>query len=192
MLSYNEIKQKKYIVLDGEPYEVISSHVFRKQQRKPVNQTRLKNLRTGKVIEHSFHQSDSVEEAEIETRKAMYLFKKPHRSTNEYEYWFCEDGNPKERFVIEEVMLGNNPLFLKENTSIEIFSFEQKILGVRLPIKETFVVSDAPPAVKGNTAQGGTKQITIETGAILNAPLFIQEGDKIVVNTDTGEYAGRA
>ena len=83
MLTYNEITQRKYIIYELEPYEVLVSHVFRKQQRKPVNQTKLKNLRTGKVTEISFHQSDKVEEATMETKKIKYLY------PNKNEYWFA-------------------------------------------------------------------------------------------------------
>ena len=94
MLDYNEIKERKYIVFNGDPFEVLSSHVFRKQQRKPVNQTKLRNLLTGKVVENSFHHTDKVEEANISKKKVTYLFHKFNRQTNSEEYWFCEEGNP--------------------------------------------------------------------------------------------------
>ncbi len=191
MLSYNEIKPKKYIVFDGVPFEVLSSHVFRKQQRKPVNQTKLRNLRTGKTVEHSFHQADEVEEAELEIKKTTYLFKKPSRGGGQ-EFWFCEEGNQHTRFFLDESAIGTKSLFLKENTVVELFTFDKKTIGIKLPIKETLRVVEAPPAVKGNTAQGGTKQIILETGTVINAPLFINEGDSVVVNTETGEYVSRA
>ncbi len=92
ILSYNEIVQKKVIEYNNEPYEVLSSHVFRMQQRKPVNQTKLRHLVSGKVTEISFHQNESVPEADIETMQAVYLY------TNRGESWFTESGNPKNRF----------------------------------------------------------------------------------------------
>ena len=96
ILSYNEIVQKKIIVYNNEPYDVLSSHVFRMQQRKPVNQTKLRHLVSGKVIEISFHQNESVPEAEIETMNASYLY------TNKGESWFAEEGNAKNRFSFAE------------------------------------------------------------------------------------------
>jgi len=191
MLSYAEIKPKKFIIVDGEPYEVLSSWVFRKQQRKPVNQTKLRHMKTGKVVEHSFHQSEVVEEAEVETKTVTYLFKKPSRDKTQQEYWFCTKGNPKERFFLTDEKLGANPLFLKENNDINILTFKDEIMGVILPIKLTFLVKEAPPALRGNTSQGGTKQVVLETGATVAVPLFIEAGNIVVINTQTGEYVGR-
>jgi len=192
MLAYNEIKPKKYIVLGEEPFEVLESLVFRKQKRKPVNQTKLRNLKTDKVVEKSFHQSDTVEEAEIQKKPATFLFKKSARGGNgKNEFWFCEENNPRERFCLYEENLGINQSLLKENSPVEMLIFNEEILGIRLPIKITLEVTEAPPTVKGNTAQGGSKQVTLETGVTINAPLFIKVGDVIVVNTETGEYAGK-
>lgn len=185
MFQYNEITQRKYIVLDDEPYEVVSSHIFRKQQRKPVNQTKLKNLISGKVIEKSFHQQESVKEADIENKKIKYLY------NNKGEVWFSEEDNPSQRFQLAEGLVDNQIKFMKENSIVDSVVFNEKIIGIKLPIKVELKVIDAPPAVKGNTAQGGTKQITLETGVIINAPMFINEGDSIKINTETGEYTER-
>src|SRR3989344_168832 len=185
MLEYNEITPKKFIVLDGAPWEVIDSHVFRKQQRKPVKATKLKNLTTGKVTERSFHQSEKAEEADISTKPIKYLY------TNRGETWFCEENDPSKRFELEESMIGPQVKFLKPNFIIEALVFNDNIIGVRVPVKVVLVVKDAPPAVKGNTAQGGVKTITLETGATVNAPMFINPGDKVRVNTESGEYVER-
>jgi elongation factor P len=186
MLEYNEIKQKKIIVFEGEPHEVLSSHVFRKQQRKPVNQTKLKNLMSGKVTEYSFHQSETAEEADIVKRTATYLYN--HRG----EWWFADPKNPKDRFTVSEEILGTRQNFLIPNTSVELLTFDDTIIGVSIPIKMTFTVTDAPPSIKGSTATGSNKVVTIETGATINTPMFVNAGDRIIVNTETGEYAERA
>lgn len=186
MLEYNEIRQKKFIVFEGEPYEVLASHVFRKQQRKPVNQTKLKNLISGRIAEHSFHQSDKAEEAEIAKKSAKYLYS--HRG----EHWFTDPANPRDRFKLDEDKLGDALTFLKQDTALDILVFGETVIAVRPPIKVELKVTEAPPGVKGDSAQGGTKQITLETGAIINAPLFVNEGDVIRVNTETGEYVERA
>ena len=185
MLEYNEIVERKFIILDGAPYEVVSSHVFRKQQRKPVNATKLRNLLTGKITERSFHQSEKVEEAEIISREIKYLY------TNKGEYWFSEINDPSKRFKLEVDMVGAQGKFLKQNSVIKALVFNENIIGLKLPIKVELKVTEAPPAVKGDTVTGGTKQITLETGAVINAPLFVNEGDVIRVNTETEEYAER-
>ena len=192
MLAYNEIKPKTFIILDGEPYEVLSSWVFRKQQRKPVNQTKLRNIKTGKVVEHSFHQSETAVEADIQTKKVMFLFQKPSRDRSQNEFWFHEDGNPATRFALPQEKLGINPLFLKQNAPVDALVFGEEIIGISLPIKMTLAVKEAPPSIRGSTAQGGNKLAVLETGATVTVPLFVNQGDRIVVNTETGEYVERA
>ncbi|OHA58730.1 MAG: hypothetical protein A2607_02400 [Candidatus Vogelbacteria bacterium RIFOXYD1_FULL_42_15] len=185
MLEYNEIKPRKFIVYEGEPFEVLDSHVFRKQQRKPVNATKLRNLFTGKVMEISFHQSEKVDEAEIDTRKVKYLYE------NRDQYWFCEEKNPSQRFSFDSDTVGDQIKFVKQNSLVDVLQFGDRILGVRVPIKVELKVKDAPPAVRGNTVQGGVKLVTVETGATVNVPMFINEGDTIRINTETEEYTER-
>jgi elongation factor P len=185
MLEYSEIVERKYIVLDGAPYEVISSHVFRKQQRKPVNATKLKNLITGKVTEYSFHVSDKVEEAEIEKKEVKYLY------SNKGEYWCCEVNDPSKRFSIGEDMIGPAGKFLKANSLITLLSFNEQIIGVKMPIKVDLKVTEAHDAVKGNTSSGATKEVKLETGATVYVPMFIKEGEVIRINTETGDYVER-
>jgi elongation factor P len=185
MLDYNEITVRKYIVFEGEPYEVLSSHVFRKQMRKPVNATKLKNLISGRVVEHSFSAQDKAEEAEIDTRKVKFLFQ------NRGEWMFCEENDPSKRFNISADLLGDTGKYMKTNSLVDVLSFEEKPFSVKLPIKVELKVTDAPHAVKGDTAKGGNKVITLETGATITAPMFVAEGDVVRVNTDTGEYVER-
>src|ERR1700756_5667348 len=109
MLVYNEILPKRVILLDGEPYEVLDAHVFRKQQRKPVNQTKLRHIITGKVTEQAFHVSEKVAEADLSTRTIKYLYE------NRGEYWFADPLNPKDRFVLSEDVIGAPGAFLKPN-----------------------------------------------------------------------------
>lgn len=185
MLEYNEITLRKYIVFENEPYEVLDSHVFRKQQRKPVNATKLKNLLSGRIVEHSFHVSDKVDEAEIDYRDVKYLY------TNKGEWWFCEIDDPSKRFTIPETLLGIGAKFIKTNSIVEAKVYEDKIFGINMPVKVDLKVTEAPPAVKGDTAKGGNKIITLETGATINAPLFVNPDDVVRVNTETGEYVER-
>ena len=186
MLDYSEITERKYIVFNGEPWEVLTSHVFRKQQRKPVNATKLKNLITGKVTEQSFHVSEKVEEAEIESKDVKFLYE------NKGEYWFCDAKDPSNRFKIEENFIGPQAKFVKKDSIVQALSFEEKVIGMKIPVKIALKVIEAHPAVKGNTAQGGTKIVKLETGAEINVPMFIKEGEIIRVNSETGEYTERA
>ncbi len=186
MLEYNEITLRKFIIYENEPYEVIDSHVFRKQQRKPVNATKLRNLITGNIKEISFHQSEKVDEAEIDKKEIKYLYS--HRG----EHWFCDAKDPSKRFTISEALVGSKVRFLKPNTIATALMFGKKMLGVEIPIKVDLKVVEAPPAVKGDTAKGGSKQIKLENGTMINAPLFIEEGEVIRINTETGEYVERA
>ena len=185
MLAYNEVTAKKLIILDGEPYEVLSSWVFRKQQRKPVNQTKLRNLKTGSMAEHTFHVSDKAEEAEIESKPAKYIY------ARNGEFFFHELNTPSKRFTLSEEMVGDAGKYLTSNTEVDIRWFEEKPIQVRVPIKMDLKVTEAPPNTRGNTAQGGTKVVTLETGASADVPMFINEGDVVRINTETGEYVER-
>jgi elongation factor P len=155
------------------------------QMRKPVNQTKLRNLKSGKVTEKSFHQSETIDEADVEYEDITFLYH------NRGEYWFCEKGKPGNRFKLDEEIIGDRGHFLKQDSDVEAMRFDDEIIGIHLPIKMELKVTDAPPAVKGNTVQGGTKVVTLETGATVNAPMFINEGDILRVNTETGEYVER-
>ena len=117
MLSYNEITPRKHIIYENEPWEVISSQVSRKQANKPVNRTKIKNLISGRVIEHTFHASDKAKEAETENRKIKYIYNKKN------EYWFHEEDDPSKRFSLSESSIGEGVKFLKENSLVDALVF---------------------------------------------------------------------
>jgi len=185
VLSYNEILKGSVIDYNNEPYEVLSAHIFRMQQRKPVNQTKLRQLVGGKVLEIAFHQNETVTEADIGKMQAQYLY------TNKGESWFAEEGNPKNRFSFPEDSVHDKVQWLVPNTSVEVLTYEDKPMTIKIPVKVELAVKDAPPAVKGNTVSGGTKLVELATGAKINVPLFINSGDVVRINTDTGEYTER-
>ena len=185
VLSYSEIVPRKIITFDGGIYEVVFSHVARKDMGKPSNRTKLRNLKTGKVAEVVFHQAEKVEEADVEEREVKFIYK------NRGEAWFCDPHNPKDRFALKEEVIGDGLKFLKPEMLVEMRSWEGELLGVKLPIKIEFKVVEAPPSIKGSTAQGGNKVVTLEGGATIQVPMFINEGDVVRVNTETGEYTER-
>lgn len=190
MLQYNEIREKKIIIYADEPCEVVDSHVARTQQRKPQNQVKLKSLISGKTIAATFHVSDTAEEADIEKRDVKFLYH------NRGEYWFCDIDNPKNRFELDSSLIGDAGKFFKENGTVTALIWtdedgEEKTIKITLPIKVEFKVKEAPPAVRGDTSKSGNKIITLENGTTINAPMFIEEGDVIRINTETGEYVER-
>jgi len=185
-LGVNELKSKTFFIYEGQPYVVLSTHHLKMQQRRPTVQVNMRNLLNGKILERNFAQSDVFEEADVEKQKVKFLY--AHRD----QYWFCEESNTSQRFQLAQDLLGELTIkFLKPNTILEAVLFEGKVITVELPVKMDFKVVEAPPAVKGNTAQGGVKQIKIETGASINVPLFINQDDIVRVNTETGEYVER-
>ena len=189
-LEYSEIREKKIIIYNDEPCEVVESHVARTQQRKPQNQVKQRSLISGKVFPATFHVSESADEADIIKRDITFLYH------NKGEYWFCNPQDKSNRFKLDATFIGNTEKFLKQNGNVTALVWENdeeegKIIKVTLPIKMEFKVKEAPPAVRGDTSKGGMKVITLENGATLNVPMFINESDVIRVNTETGEYVER-
>ncbi|HAM95759.1 elongation factor P [Candidatus Azambacteria bacterium RIFCSPHIGHO2_01_46_10] len=185
MLSYNELKPGTYIVMDGQPYVVLEFQFLRMQQRKPVAQTKIKNLINGKIVERTFHQNDKLEEAEITRSQVKYLY------NSRGQYFFCEPENPQNRFTLTQDQLDESVKFFKPNTLVDAVSFQDKIINISLPIKIDLKIAEAPPGIKGDTAQGGSKTVILETGAQISVPLFINAGDVVKINTETGEYVER-
>ncbi len=164
---------------------VMETHHLKMQQRRPTVQVKMRNLINGKILERNFAQSDVFEEADVEKQKVKYLYN--HRD----QYWFSYENDSSKRFELGKDILGDSAKFLKNNTIIDVILFEGKIITIELPIKMDFKVVEAPPAIRGDTAQGGVKQVTLETGAVINVPLFINQGDIVRLNTETGEYVER-
>lgn len=185
ILSYSEITPGKVITFDGNIYLVLKSHVMRKDMGKPSNQTKLRNLKNGKVSEIAFHAAEKVAEADVEEREVKFLY------ANRGEAWFCDPEKPSDRFKLVEEVISDQLPFMKANMLVEMRTWEGDLLGVHLPVKMDFVIKDAPPAIKGNTVSGGNKQAILETGAVVSVPLFINPGDTVRVNTETGEYVER-
>jgi elongation factor P len=184
-LEYNELKVGTIFLKDGVPFKVLESAFIRMQQRKPVMQLKIVNLISGKTQEYTAHQSESYEEAEINMMPVVFIYE------NRGQCWFHEKGNPRNRFALPADTIGKAAQFLKNNTEVTAYKFDDQIINVELPIKIDLKVTEAPPAIKGNTAQGGNKIVTLETGATVSVPLFINEGDIIRINTESGSYVER-
>lgn len=185
MISYTDLKRGSIIRFNNEVFEVIDVAFMRMQQRKAVVTTKLKNLISGKVVDRTWQASDAIEEVEIDRLEAAFLYS--HRG----EFWFQEKGNPKNRFMISEDVLGAAGHFLKPQIEVIAFILDSKPIKVQIPVKMELEVLEAPPSIKGNTAQGGNKMVTLQGGAKINVPLFINQGDIVRVNTETGQYVER-
>lgn len=189
MLEYSEIRERKIIIYENEPCEVMEAHVARTQQRKPQNQVKLKSLISGRTWNTVFHASDKADEAEIVKREIKFLY------ANKGEYWFCDPEDPKNRFQISDKIISDQSAYLKPNEVVNAVVWdndgEEQIIKINLPIKMEFIIKEAPPSIKGNTANGGGKVVTLDNGIKLNVPFFLEAGDKIRINTETGEYVER-
>src|SRR3989344_1219420 len=185
MLGVNELKPKTFFIYEDQPYVVLETHHLKMQQRRPTVQVKMRNLISGKLIERNFAQSDVFEEANIERRKVKFLYN--HRE----QYWFSYDNEHSKRFQLTQELIGDATRFLKSNTVLDAIEYNSEIINIELPVKMEFKVIEAPPAIRGDTAQGGVKQVKIETDASINVPLFINQGDIVRINTETGEYTER-
>lgn len=189
MLEYSEIRQGKIIIYEDEPCDVLDNHVARTQMRKPQNQVKLKSLLTGRTWNATFHAADKAEEADIIKKPVKFLY------ANKGEYWFCDPEDPSDRFKIAENIIGDAGKFLQANSIVETVVWdndgEEQIIKIKLPIKMEFMIKEAPPSIRGNTANGGGKVAILENGVKITVPFFVEAGDKVVVNTESGEYVER-
>lgn len=183
--SLNSIRVGVRVLVNEEPCQVISANFMRCQQRKPVMQTKLRNLINGKVVEISFKPGDRIEEADLEKKRADYLY------SDDRGIYFM-DSESYEQVSVDPEILGEQKKLLKEGTQVEVLYFGEQPISVNLPPKIDLKVTSAPPGIRGDSSGNVTKQITLETGLSINAPLFIKEGDSVRINTDTMEYVERA
>ena len=185
MISYNELKKGIRLIIDKEPYEILESSPMFKARGHSVLQTKLKKLKTGNVISRTFHPSESFEEAEVLRKEAKFIY------SHKEKYVFSEKDNSLQRFELTGEQIGEKKEFLKSNQPVEALIFEDEVISIALPIKINLKVIEAPPGIKGERAQSGTKTVTLETGTKINVPIFINSGDMIEVNSETGEYVRR-
>jgi len=184
MLGLTDIRKGKIIVLDSEPYLVTSAEFLRKQKSRPVVRSVLKHLRSGQTKEHTFTQSDRAPEAEVTKLECQFLYKQNSQ------YVFM-DQNTYEQFELSHDLVEDTAIFLLEGQTAEIVFFEGAPVSLVLPIKIDRQITSAPPGVRGDTSTNVMKEVVIEGGGKIKAPLFINEGDKIRIDTRTGTYVAR-
>lgn len=186
MNSVNEISKESILKINSEIYLVTDFQHVNPGKGAAFVRAKLKNVRTGKVMEQTFKSNESVAIVEVERRKAQFLYQSG-------ELFTFMDNTTYEQIEINQSMLEGKKEFLKEGLEIMMISFEGSPISVELPRKVTYKVKEAPPGVKGDTASGNvTKEVTLENGLKIRVPLFIKEGEEVIVNTETGEYVERA
>lgn len=181
----SEIKLGTVLTLNDQPYVVVYTQHIKKARSGATLRTKLKNLVTGSTLEKSFSGADKAEEADLVRRKANYLY------VQEGRFYFMDAEN-FEQFEFDGEFMGERSGYLKEGQQVDVMLYNGKPASVELPKKITLTVTSAPPGVRGDTSGSATKMITLETGLEIRAPLFINSGESIQINTDTGEYVGRA
>ncbi|WP_010303169.1 elongation factor P [Kurthia senegalensis] len=185
MISVNDFKTGLTILVDGDLYRVIEFQHVKPGKGAAFVRSKLRNLRNGNVAEKTFRAGEKVEKAQIDNRKMQYLY----ASGDVHAFM---DMESYEQIELTEDQLEKELKYLLENMEVYIMSFEGEILGIDLPNTVELVVTATEPGIKGDTATGGSKPATLETGLIVNVPFFVNEGDKLIINTADGSYVSRA
>ncbi|AWB09492.1 MAG: elongation factor P [Fervidicoccus fontis] len=183
-ISMNDLKNSTNILIDGAVYQVVYFQHARKAQGAAYVRTKLKNLKTGAVLEKTFRSEDKIIEADVERRPFQFLYK----SGDTYHFM---DLNNYEQWELNKDILGDAVNYLKEEQSVDAIVYNGMLLNIELPTTVDLEVVETEPGVRGDTAQGGSKPATLETGAVISVPLFINVGDVVRVDTRTNLYIER-
>ena len=184
MYDITDLKPGRAINLDGEPYIVINSQFGRKSQSKANMQCKLKNLKTGSIVARNFQGSEKIEPADVGYRRVQYLY-------NNGDAFTFMDSENYDQFDLSKDVVGDNALYLVDGNEVDALMFEDNPIGIQLKATVDLKVVETIPGVKGDTATGGNKPAKLESGLTVNVPLFINEGDTVKVNTETGLYMTR-
>ena len=184
MFNVNDIKNGMTISYEGNVYQVVEFQHVKPGKGSAFVKTKLKNLRAGTTQEITFNAGIKMEKADVRKNQLSYLY----AAGDNYVFM---DNNTYDQIELPSSLLKDEAKFLKEGMSVESMNIEGEVIGITLPEKVSYKVISAPDAVKGNTTSTAQKDITIETGYTLKAPLFIKEGDDVVITTRDGKYFGR-
>ncbi len=173
------------IIYKDQPWMIISNLFVNPGKGAAFTKAKMRNLKTAQVLEVTFKSGESAELAEVARKKCQFLY----ADGNDYHFM---DNENYDQFSLDKETIGEDTKFLIDDTECYALHIDGNPVSVQLPPKMTFEVIQAPPGVKGDTATGGSKDVTIETGATIKVPLFIDQGQKIIVNTETGDYVSKA
>ncbi len=184
-LDTSDVKLGVVLVWNGEPYQVIWSNRMRTAQRKPVMQAKLKHIISGKVVEYSFKFGEKIEEADVSRERATFLYADADGTHFMNQETF-------ETIDMAKDVTQEQEKYLKENMEVTVLRYNGNPVSIEIPVKVELKVTDAPPSITGNSSGGVTKPVTLETGLIVQAPMFIKEGDVLRIDTRDGAYVERA
>ncbi|EGQ27769.1 elongation factor P [Mammaliicoccus sciuri] len=185
MISVNEFRTGLTIEFDGDIWRVMDFQHVKPGKGAAFVRSKLRNLRTGNVNEKTFRAGEKVEKAQIDNRRMQYLY------ANGDEHVFM-DNESYEQLELASSQLEYELKFLKENMEVHVISYKDEVLGVELPSTVTLEVAETEPGIKGDTASGGSKPAKMETGLVVQVPFFVNQGDKLIINTEEAEYVSRA
>ena len=184
-INFGDLSRGLVIELDGQPWQIMSYERHKMQQRAPVTRIKMKNLLSGAVVERTFQRYDTeFSVADMDTRPSQYLY-------TDGEFYYFLDQETYDQHELTKEILGSSLDYLTEQMMVEVVFYKGNAININLPTHVELKVADTPPAFRGDTAQGGTKPATLETGLRVNVPMFIMPGTKIRVDTRTGEYTER-
>ena len=184
-IGYGDLKRGMPIDLDGEPYVVVEYERSKMQQRAPVMRVRFRSLRTGRVTDKTFQGFDvKLRPASVDRRKAQYIYQ-------DGDLYYFMDQESYEQFPLDRESIGDSLQYMVEEATVDVVFHEDQPIATEMPITVDLKVASTEPGFKGNTAQGGSKPATLETGLLVQVPLFIDTGESIRVDTRSGEYLSR-
>lgn len=184
-ININDIKNGMTVIIDGNLCMITEFQHVKPGKGSAFARIKLKNLRTGAIVENTYNTNIKIEKAHVDKKNMQYLY-------NDGTNYIFMDLETYEQLEVPASKLGSDAKWLKENMELMINSYEGEILGIQLPEKVEYEIIETTDAVKGNTTNNATKDATIETGAVIRVPLFINQGEKVIVTTSDGKYAGRA
>jgi elongation factor P len=184
MIDVNELRKGVTFTMDGELYRVIDYQHHKPGRGKAIIRTRLRNLRSGSTIDKNFTSGDRVQDIRLEHQTVQYLY-------SDGDFYHFMDVETYEQFPLTDALLEDIKPYLVENAELELSSYEGERLDVELPITVDLRVVEAPPGYAGDTAQGASKEVTLETGLKLQVPLLVEEGDVLRIDTRDGRYITR-
>ena len=184
-INFSDLSRNMVIELDGQPWQVMDYERHKMQQRAPVTRIKMRNLLSGAVVERTFQRYDTdFTIAEIDNRETQYLY-------TDGRYYYFLDQESFDQYELTKETLGDTLNYLKENMMAEMVFYKGSPININLPTHVELAVADTPPAFRGDTAQGGNKPATLETGLRINVPMFITPGAIVKVDTRNGQYTER-
>ncbi|MBQ9992156.1 MAG: elongation factor P [Firmicutes bacterium] len=185
MISTNDFKTGVSVEIDGDAYQVVEFQHVKPGKGSPFVRAKMRNVRTGGVIERTFNAGEKLPKAHLDRRDMQYLY-------HDGDAYIFMDTESYDQMPLTDEQIGDGKKYLKEEMTLSVLFFQGAIIGVDMPGNVILEVVDTEPGIKGDTASGGNKPATLETGAVVRVPFFINVGDKIKVNTKTDEYLERA